>query len=368
MRIVHVIYDSLNNPWLNGGGAHRTFELYKRLSAKHDVLVLTGNYPGAVKQLQNIRFQRIGIPFSYVGSRLSFLLLILFHLIPLKADIFVEDLGFPFPLLISKFKKRVIASVQFVPNNSYIVKRKFIGKLVNFLFGPLLKSYKYFITVSQFGKDFIRKYNNEAHITIIPNGIHRVSRHVTNNCTGYLLYVGRIDIVSKGLDILLEALKILKLEGMDLDLRIAGSGEKSEIIRLRHLIALYDLQTNVKILGYVVGRRKNDLIANSSIVVMPSRNEVFGIVALESLSHGKPLIAASVGGLKDIIEESKGGILFRSGNAKELASKISYLSLNKKALYELGKNGVHYSSKFLWDDIALEYEKLLLKTAKSFNG
>ena len=47
IRILHLIYDHINNPWVGGGGAVRVYEIYRRLADKHDIEVVSGKYPGA---------------------------------------------------------------------------------------------------------------------------------------------------------------------------------------------------------------------------------------------------------------------------------------------------------------------------------
>ena len=58
------------------------------------------------------------------------------------------------------------------------------------------------------------------------------------------------------------------------------------------------------------------------ICIIPSRYEPFGIVCLEAMACGKPVVASNVGGLLYVIEDGKGGLLFECGNAKDLANKI----------------------------------------------
>src|SRR5919201_5839409 len=77
MRILHVIYDDVGNPWLGGGGAARTLDIYSRIAGLgHRVIVLCGNYPGAA-QTENrcgVTYRRTGLTGSYALSRLSFML------------------------------------------------------------------------------------------------------------------------------------------------------------------------------------------------------------------------------------------------------------------------------------------------------
>src|SRR6476660_9447004 len=76
MRILHVIYDDISNPWLGGGGATRTLEIYSRVVEQgHRVLVVCGKYPGAFsrEKRQGVEYRRVGLGQSYVLSRLGFM-------------------------------------------------------------------------------------------------------------------------------------------------------------------------------------------------------------------------------------------------------------------------------------------------------
>src|SRR4051812_9221236 len=88
LRVLHLIYDDIGNPWLGGGGALRTREINRRLAASgHDITVLTGIYPGAApaETIAGIKYRRIGWPGwlarrSYMGSRIAFVLAAVFLL------------------------------------------------------------------------------------------------------------------------------------------------------------------------------------------------------------------------------------------------------------------------------------------------
>ena len=74
MKICHLIYDDIANPWLAGGGAVRAREIYRRLAERHQVTLITGLFPGAQREeeLDGIRFVRVGSDRSYARSRLAY--------------------------------------------------------------------------------------------------------------------------------------------------------------------------------------------------------------------------------------------------------------------------------------------------------
>ena len=73
MRICHLIYDDVDNPWLGGGGAYRARQIYRRLAGRHEITLVTGTFPGAepVQEVDGLRLLRVGSPRSYAISRLT---------------------------------------------------------------------------------------------------------------------------------------------------------------------------------------------------------------------------------------------------------------------------------------------------------
>ena len=74
MRILHSIYDDLANPWCGGGGALRTWEICRRLAEQHEIVLISGRYPGAPgeEEREGVRILRVGCSRSYATSRFGF--------------------------------------------------------------------------------------------------------------------------------------------------------------------------------------------------------------------------------------------------------------------------------------------------------
>lgn len=361
MKITHIIYDSINNPWLGGGGAQRTHEIYKRLSTYNDITVITGNFNDAKNNIDGVRYLRLGLGTNYIISRISFLILIIIYNPFIKSDILIEDLGFPFPLVITTFRKKIIASVQFIPNESYVQKRGLLGKIVKYIFKLGIKTYKNFITVSPFAASYIKSNNTKSKIKIIPNGVNLPKISTNKYSNKYILFLGRIDYFGKGLDTLLEAFSILKLKDIKVNLKIAGSGEDKEVLKVKKQIKELHLEKNIELIGPVIDNKKDDVINNANFLVLPSRNETFGIVAIEAFSYEKPVIGTNIGGLKKILEDSKAAVVIKPGDAKQLAIEIENLTFNSNIVKKLGKNGRKYAEKYTWDMIAKQYIGALKK-------
>ena len=94
--------------------------------------------------------------------------------------------------------------------------------------------------------------------------------------------------------------------------------------------------------------------------VLPSHHEPFGIVALEALDAGLPLIASAVGGLKDFLSDGKNALLFEDGNAAELCDAFGKLESVKDKLIENGRNTAQeYSWHTLAETLTSIYRELL---------
>ncbi len=362
MKITHIIYDSIGNPWLKGGGATRTFEIYSRLSKHHKIEILCGNYPNAPTELKGIIYKRIGLINNYPLSRISFLIGIYLYIFFIKTDILIEDVGFPFPLVLTNLIKKCIASVQFIPDKTYVLKRNIVGLIVKLSFTQGLKFYSEFIAVSDYSKNYIKKNVKNAQINVIPNGINLTSYSPKKG--RYLLFIGRIDIVGKGLDILINAYSDLVNEGYSQQLIIAGSGEKKELQKLKHLIGNRNLKDKILITNFVTGNKKSETFNDCLIVIQPSRSETFSITTLEAMSFGKPVIASNIGGQAELINKSGAGLLFESEDKKDLVNKIKLLTTKPELAIALGRKGIIFSKNFTWDKIAMEYENYLIKFYK----
>jgi len=104
MRICHLIYDDVANPWLGGGGAIRAREIYRRLADRHDITLVTGDFPGSKRQeeAEGIHVVRVGSGRSYSMSRLSYTLTAPAQLRRLRWDVFVHEFSAFAPLRIPR--------------------------------------------------------------------------------------------------------------------------------------------------------------------------------------------------------------------------------------------------------------------------
>ncbi len=152
--------------------------------------------------------------------------------------------------------------------------------------------------------------------------------------------IGRISYL-KGQEYLLEAAKTIKNQGYTLKYAIVGDvykGNESLIDKLRDKIYEYNLQNDIFLCGF--REDIQSLIRTVDIIVIPSiLPESFGMVSLEAMAASKPVVATSLGGSLEIIEDGVTGFLVPPDNSELLAERIVKLAQDKSLRERMGKSG-----------------------------
>lgn len=167
-----------------------------------------------------------------------------------------------------------------------------------------------------------------------------------------ILFLGNL-AYHKKVDLLISAFEKLSPKYKHLSLTIAGQKTlyypqiKKQLSALnpivRSKISLYLKKYNQETL--------KRLLDTSHLMVLPSINESFGIVFVEALSRGVPIIGTDIVTVKHLIQQSKSGLVFRQNNLNDLIIKIETLLNNKKLYQQFGQNGLKFSQSFNWPDI-----------------
>lgn len=353
MKILHLIYDHINNIWVGGGGAFRVYEIYKRLSQKgHKITVISGKYPKAkdYKVNENFEYKFVGIPKNYILSTFSYAF---FGRRFLKDhwkdyDIIIEDFAAWNPLFSYKLqdKKPVILQTHHKEGKNILRRYKIFGLPFYYIENIYPKNFSNIITVSEISK--IKFGIKDA--VVISNGVDELFfkyQDINKSSKSYCLYLGRIDFYNKGIDTLLEAFKDL-----DIPLYIAGSGKDIDKIKT--------IKGNIKYLGYLSKEEKIDILKNAKFLIVPSRYEGQAVVVLESAAVGTPVIVSDIPELRYAVEGGF-GISFKKEDANDLKEKIRYLWNNNDLLNKMSLNAVSFAKNYTWDSIVNKYEEYLLK-------
>jgi glycogen synthase len=170
----------------------------------------------------------------------------------------------------------------------------------------------------------------------------------------YILGIGRL-VHNKGFDYLLRSYKQMSANS-EFDLVLAGDGEASD--SLKSLAKELQIEDRVHFVGRQGRREVASFFKNCLFFVLPSHIEPFGIVCLEAMRAGKPVVATRAGGPPEFIEQNVTGLLVESQNESELTQAMQKLCADKKLVDLLGKNALKKVEEFSWLKITEKYNKI----------
>lgn len=268
---------------------------------------------------------------------------------------------------IAKYLKKKSIPYVITPHGSYnleALKKNRLKKKLFYLFFDS-KNLKYANKIQLLGKSEFRnksisKFQNK--ISLIPNGQHQIESECIDVTQGGLIfgYVGRIDLTTKGLDILIHSFHNFTLKNnTKSELWIIGDGP--DLTSIKNLIVELKLSQNVKLFGSVYGKDKINLIRRMSYLCLFSRNEGIPGVVLEALSCSVPVIISSYTNLGDYINNGKCGFVSISNNTRENTNLLIKASncFNTDAYFEMQKKAAKLIQNVLsWEKIELEIRKL----------
>lgn len=233
----------------------------------------------------------------------------------------------------------------------------------------IYKNIKYvdkFITPSKALKQKILEANigiNADQIFVLNNFLNITPKDLKPNYEnkGYFLYIGRLS-PEKGLHYLLEALIHLP---KSIKLKIAGVGSEENKLKK---FALDNKLYNVEFLGFKNREEIKDLYQNCISTILPCNwFENFPTTNMESFINGKPVIASSIGGIPEQVENNVTGLLFEPGNVMQLKECIIKYLNNSNLVIEHGKNAYNkavnlYNTSNYYKHLIDIYRTLLVKT------
>ncbi len=170
----------------------------------------------------------------------------------------------------------------------------------------------------------------------------------------FILGIGRV-VPQKGFDVLLDAYALLAQARPDApDLIIAGDGPERE--RLQAQVSDLGLTGRVHLIGRADRATAVALFKGCAIFVLPSRQEPQGIVNLEAMICGKPVVAARVGGVPEVVLDGETGLLVPGEDAPAFARALEALLADPARAHALGEAGrARAEARFTWARIADQY-------------
>ena len=229
--------------------------------------------------------------------------------------------------------------------------KKYIRSVVN-----SLKGFDYFAVVSNNLKDFYEGKIGKTKCVYIPNVIDSLPSKKTNLKGNNIITIGRLS-EEKGQKDLIDVVNIVKEEISDIKLFLVGDGPLKE--SLEKYVRELDLTKNIIFTGFLDKKGKEKYIMDSSIFVLPSYTESFGLVLIEAMSYGLPCIAFdSSDGAKELLKDDI-GVLIENRDKNLMAKEIINLINNKQKLNEYSKKEYKYCQRYLLSNVKNEWLNLL---------
>jgi len=200
---------------------------------------------------------------------------------------------------------------------------------------------------------------NRDKVVVIPNGVDLKVFAGSNDRIllegdPSVLYVGHFARL-KGVDILIRAIAKLRIELPNIKLHLVGRGN---VPAFALLAKKEGIEKHVVFHGWVEQSTLSSYYKSADICVFPSRHEGFGLVILEAMASGIPVIASDIPTFREIISDGSDGRLFKSEDADSLSKEIIALYQDPYLRKELSRNAFEKATKYSWENIADKYISL----------
>lgn len=203
----------------------------------------------------------------------------------------------------------------------------------------------------------------KKNVFVVPNGINlrefkNLQKLKIDKRKQRILFVGSL-VPVKGIKYLIESMKKITNDYPNAELVIVGDGvDKYE---LEKLVIELDLCDSISFVGKVPNHKIGQYMIESDIFVLPSLSEGFGIVLLEAMASGLPIVASNVGGIPSIIQNGVNGFLVDPKNSEKIAEKVLFLLNNEETMIKISQNNKKKVENYDWGKIIMQLENIYLK-------
>ena len=186
---------------------------------------------------------------------------------------------------------------------------------------------------------------------VIYNPLTLIPGNVSHGTSKKFLAVGRFSQQHKGFDLLIQAFHLFAENNKEWTLDIVGEGVEEEIYR--KLITEYGLENRITIHPFT--NYIQSYYSNAQVYVLSSRWEGFGLVLVEAMAHGLPIVSSNLPTSQEIMGDF--GLYFENGNVEELAQRLdeaTHLNWKKKS-----KEALHIAKRFNLDAIIKQWKQII---------
>lgn len=220
------------------------------------------------------------------------------------------------------------------------------------------------IVLSPYWKDTLGEHTDETKLTVIPNAVD--AGDYTPAFEGGVPHIAFVSnmMERKGILELTEAIDELARSGCEFRLSLAGKGPRADAAA-----ALAAKHANVEYLGYVSEAKKQELLGEASIFVLPSAAEGLPIAILEAMAAGNAVVSTTVGAIPEVIGEER-GLLVEPNNANQLADALRELIADPDRVAQMGEaNREAVLEQYSWttvaDELLVTYQRHLDTTERT---
>ncbi len=362
MKVLVINWRDIKNPEAGGAEIHID-EILKRKPPEWEVDFVSASFKGAPAEEDINGYHIIRIPNNFLFN-FTFIYYWFMTFSKNNYDLIIDDIS-----------KIPLATPLYIKNTPIVAVDHHIHGKSLFKELPLLMAFYVYIlerfflnfytiipiiAVSESTKKELISINNYKKIFVSHNGIEfeflkQNNPHLIKRRSN-ILYFGRLKRY-KRIDHIIQALLLIKKRIPEAELIIAGKGDDEE--RLKELVNELKLNESVHFLGFISDNQKSEIIHESTVFMIASEKEGWGISVLEANAGGLPVIGYDVEGLRDSIKEGYSGFLAENGNIEELAGKAILLLENKELMDRMSNESIVWASNFSWDNMALNFYRVI---------
>lgn len=246
-------------------------------------------------------------------------------------------------------------------------RKKIIKKMVNKIWVNKFTEQACGIQYSSiYEKESSRLFRSKS--IIIPNGIPlltNVTKKYKKHNSVELIFIGRLSVKQKGLDLLIDACALIReeMEEKNINISLYGSDFEGGKEYIQRKISEYKLENNVKLYNPIYGEEKQRVLLESDIYILTSRYEGLPMMILEAMQIGLPLLVTPGTGCLEIVQKEKCGWGVEE-NIDSISEGILRAANERKKLPDMSANAIKaVENYYSWDKVTTrtmaEYEKLL---------